>query len=126
MRYAFFDDTGRISSAHNDAMITDLPAGAVLLSEEQWEHRFDLKLVDGELVDDPATLSDEQRWANYQKDARALLEATDLVALRCLKAGVAYPDKWQTYTADLRAIVRSATGDPDQPLPTTPTKPEGI
>ncbi|MCG9080362.1 DUF4376 domain-containing protein [Laribacter hongkongensis] len=53
MLYAFFGDDGRIVSAHNDATVAMLPAGAIELTEEQWKHRFDMRLADGELINDP-------------------------------------------------------------------------
>lgn len=68
----------------------------------------------------------DTRWADYKAQAQTALEYTDLIALRCWKAEVPYPKDWQTYTAELRAIVRATTGDPEQPLPAMPLKPEGI
>lgn len=53
MKYAFFNAEGRVESAHNDDTVTELPDGAVELTEEQWFRRFDLRLANGKLVDDP-------------------------------------------------------------------------
>lgn len=64
-------------------------------------------------------------WAEYQQLAKAALDRTDLVALRCWKANVPYPVAWQTYTDALRAIIRAPSGDPEQPLPTQPDYPAG-
>jgi hypothetical protein len=63
-------------------------------------------------------------WAAYQGQAAAALFKTDGVAVRCLKAGVAYPANWQTYTADLRAIMATASGTPGT-LPVAPAYPAG-
>ena len=62
----------------------------------------------------------------YQVGAQALLDKSDLVALRCFKAGVAFPAEWRTYSAALRAIVApSWNGDVTQAYPTTPSFPAG-
>ena len=71
----------------------------------------------------PAPTAAEQ-WAAYQAQAQAALAKTDMAALRCLKAGVAFPAAWQTYAQDLRVIVGAKTGNPGT-LPTQPAFPEG-
>lgn len=53
MRYAFFNAEGRVDTAHNDDTVAELPEGAVELTEEQFEGRFDLRLVGGALVVEP-------------------------------------------------------------------------
>jgi len=64
-------------------------------------------------------------WAAHQAQAQAALDASDMVALRCFKAGVAFPAEWLTYVNAMRAVVRAPTGDPTQPLPTRPAYPAG-
>lgn len=64
MRYVFFDENGRIKEAHNDQTVTNLPEGAVALTEEQWAKRFDLRLQSGTLVIDPVAIP-----AAHLKDA---------------------------------------------------------
>lgn len=64
-------------------------------------------------------------WAAYQAGARAALDKTDTVALRCWKAGKAFPADWAAYTEALRAIVKAESGDPTQPLPSPPDYPAG-
>lgn len=59
--------------------------------------------------------------STLKTQAQAALDASDMTALRCLKAGVAFPSEWQTYVAALRAIVDSGTGT----IPTTPDYPAG-
>ena len=49
------------------------------------------------------------------------LAKSDGVAIRCVKAGVAFPAAWQTYVTALRAIMNGASG----PLPTQPAFPAG-
>lgn len=55
-------------------------------------------------------------------EAKFKLGQTDLVALRCLKAGVSYPAEWRQYTETLRAIASGAQVDiPPEPA----TYPQG-
>lgn len=53
--------------------------------------------------------------------AQAALGETDATALRCFKAGVAFPPEWIAYVAALRAIVRGGPG----PVPARPAYPAG-
>lgn len=57
-------------------------------------------------------------------NAKAALDASDVVAIRCFKAGVQFPGDWVTYVAALRAIV-SGTDTTSTVLPTVPTYPAG-
>lgn len=59
-----------------------------------------------------------------KKSARDALDASDMVCLRCYKAGVAFPSAWQTYTTALRAIV-NGTDTTSTTLPTQPSYPAG-
>ena len=54
-------------------------------------------------------------------EAKAALDKSDLVALRCFKNGVPFPAEWVSYCAALRAIVVSGVG----PMPVQPAYPEG-
>jgi hypothetical protein len=53
--------------------------------------------------------------------ALVALDTSDTTALRCFKAGVAFPVEWQNYTASLRGIVKSDIG----PIPARPAYPAG-
>ncbi len=53
--------------------------------------------------------------------AQTALSKSDLVALRCVKAGIQFPLIWRIYISELRAIINGGTG----PLPTQPEYPEG-
>lgn len=66
-----------------------------------------------------------EAWAAYQQQSLLALEKSDMVALRCVKAGVAFPSTWQTFVAKHRAIVAAATGDPTAPQPVMPAYPAG-
>lgn len=51
--------------------------------------------------------------------AKKELEKSDLVAMRCLKDGIAYPQAWRDYDAVLRQIVNTGEGE----MPAQPTYP---
>lgn len=53
--------------------------------------------------------------------ARTALSASDTTLLRCLEAGVAVPSEWKAYRDQLRAIIKSGSGD----IPVRPAYPEG-
>lgn len=57
MRYAYFDNAGRVDSAFNDDTVAELPDGAVELDESQFANRFDLELVDGTVVVNPLPIA---------------------------------------------------------------------
>jgi len=68
----------------------------------------------------------EQKSSTESKaQAQAELDRTDMVALRCWKAGVPFPSTWQKYTQALRAIIRVAPGEMPPPLPARPDYPAG-
>lgn len=52
---------------------------------------------------------------DYVAEAKAALNKSDSVALRCLKAGVAFPAAWQAYVTTARANVNGATNTLTQP-----------
>lgn len=49
--------------------------------------------------------------------AKRELEATDIVAIRCVKAGVPFPSEWKNYSDTLRSIVSGSEVE-------VPVKPE--
>jgi hypothetical protein len=53
MRYAIIDQQGRIVEAHNNDTLSELPEGAILLSDEQWPDRFNLRWSGSQWVLDP-------------------------------------------------------------------------
>jgi len=87
MRYAFFDENGRVASVHNDDTCADLPAGAIELNESQWESRFNLKLENGSLIDSPFKLQTEELRQNSWAKIKAKRE-------RVKAGGVKVGDKW--------------------------------
>jgi hypothetical protein len=75
MRYAFFNSDGRVELAVNDERCRAVPAGAVELSEADWNRRFDLRMIAGVLEHDPLpppmTLADLKAAALAAIDAEA-------------------------------------------------------
>jgi len=69
------------------------------------------KWINGGWQEDPAVVAEK-----LKQQALDLLSETDLVAARCFKAGISYPDEWKAYTADLRLVVNGE-------LTVIPTKP---
>lgn len=80
MRYAYFDEAGRCSTAHNDDTVTTLPDGAVALSAAQWNDRFSLRLVGGELVLAPVVPPVTVPRVVTMRQARLALLAAGLLA----------------------------------------------
>ena len=74
---------------------------------------------------DAYILMSQPTWENYQIKAQELLDKSDLVAIRCLKAGIAFPADWQSYVSELRGIIDSNSGDATISLPIKPTYPMG-
>ncbi|MBI3441726.1 MAG: hypothetical protein HY052_08025 [Proteobacteria bacterium] len=70
---------------------------------------------------DQEAMQAEQTQQQIKADAHAALKASDLVAVRCLKAGVSFPAEWQAYVVQLRAVAVGAAG----PLPDQPAFPAG-
>lgn len=64
-------------------------------------------------------------WSDIQMRAKQTLDMTDSVVLRCYEAGIEFPSDWRAYRQSLRAIARSADGDPTMPFPVKPAYPAG-
>lgn len=128
MKYGFFDpETGKISTACNDDAVIVLPNGAIALTDEQFSNRFSLRLQGGLLIaiEEVVQATDAQLLAALKKEATALLLKTDATAIRCFKAGVVFPESWQSYVSALRAIVRADTWSERLTVPPAPEYPAG-
>lgn len=130
-RFAHFDPVSLLVLGWLDTDQWDypsLPDETVLLalSDEQWEAQQAPAWVhDGSVVlEEPEHLVRARAWAIHQAQAIAALQASDVVALRCLKAGISFPSAWMDYVDALREIVRTPTGEPG-PLPARPDYPPG-
>ena len=76
---------------------------------------------EADFLADQAANTAAQAIADLKAQAQAALYKSDLVALRCIKAGVAFPAAWVAYVSALRGIVSSGTGA----MPIQPTYPAG-
>lgn len=129
-KFAQFDPVSRAVVGYLDTDRFDydpLPPAEQLieLPDEQSEQPWPAWVVDGALrTDEPAAASAARAWASHQADAAVALKASDLVAIRCLKAGVPFPAPWQAYVGELRTIVRASSGEM-APLPVPPAYPAG-
>lgn len=66
----------------------------------------------------------EELWAAARTRRAPLLQATDIIAIRCFKAGVEWPEDWKAYTQKLRDITKQP--DPASlDWPTAPPIPDG-
>lgn len=71
------------------------------------------------------TYNNSKEFPAYKAKAQELLDASDIVILRCYERGVIVPIEWQTYRATLRVILASNSVDVSQPLPQKPIYPQG-
>lgn len=65
---------------------------------------------------------------SIESQAQAALTAMDApggCAIRCFKAGVAFPANWQAYCTELRAIVNGTASPMPTTLPAAPAYPTG-
>lgn len=74
-----------------------------------------------ETYKDGVLISTENIQESFIPFAFSALEKSDLVALRCFKSGVEFPQAWKDYVISLRAIVNGGSG----PIPDQPTYPQG-
>lgn len=65
--------------------------------------------------------TEEEKISLLKDRAYDALIQSDITALRCVKAGIAFPVAWQEYVASLREIFQTGVGL----LPEQPAYPEG-
>ncbi len=132
-KYASYDPAAAAASPVTGWYDTDaftypsLPAAAGLLqiTDTQWSARLaspsSWAVENGALVSGtPVSVG-----PTVQQQAKSALDASDMVALRCFKAGVAFPLDWQTYTTTLRSIVNGTASPLPTALPAQPAYPSG-
>jgi hypothetical protein len=57
---------------------------------------------------------------DYRVLAMTALQESDLVAIRCFKAGISFPPEWQAYVLALRSVLNTGST-----LPVRPSYPAG-
>lgn len=102
MKFAFFNDQGRVETAHNDDTVSELPPGAVELSDDQWATRLDLLLVGEELTTSPVTPTKEDLASDIRALRNKKLSETDWTQGRDIPDEVA--SKFAPYRQALRDI----------------------
>lgn len=92
-----------------------IPAGAVVCTQAQYENASAWTVANGAIV---AATPPTVPLAQQAQAALDQMDAPGGCAIRCFKAGVAFPAAWQAYCTALRAIVNgtsTATAMPAQP-----------
>lgn len=69
--------------------------------------------------------TDEQLLQVAKDSAGKMLVESDMVALRCFKAGVEFPESWKEYVQALRLVVRAAEWGDGVQIPPKPEYPQG-
>ncbi len=82
-----------------------------------------ISVVDGRVMLVDRVVDEAALWQHLQGEARAALQASDLVVLRCYESGVPFPVEWATYRESLREIIRADAGEVSQQLPLPPDYP---
>jgi hypothetical protein len=110
-----------------------MPEDAVTITDEQYQSLLAQQSQGMAIIPDssgmPTTqkllLSAASKTNLYKQAAARALKKADMVAIRCLKAGVEYPVVWHNYDIALRAIISNTSPDTTKPLPTAPPYPVG-
>lgn len=122
----FFFDSDKNAPA-DSIKVADADVAAAINLPSGYAYDFDAA---GKLVTTAPTAAQIQAVASakaradLQAQAMAALDKTDIVCLRCFKAGVAFPAAWQSYTQAIRAI-SNGTDTTSTTLPTMPAYPAG-
>ena len=114
MQY-YKDSTNEIHVIPDTSYAHLLPTGCVAITETEATSILEAA---------SALLTTQNAPQLLKSQAQQALDASDLVAIRCLKVGASFPPAWQGYTAALRAIV-AGTDRTSTVLPTRPAYPAG-
>lgn len=77
----------------------------------------------GEVV--PYQKTDDELLHDAQAVAFQRLVESDMVAIRCLKSGVTFPEEWISYVNELRGVVRADAWGAGIQIPSAPNYPSG-
>jgi len=113
----------------DDRIHKTIPGDSVLVSKEDHKELLDKqssgKSISSDSFGNPVAIdfvpTEDQRKSFLVQKAKEELKKSDVVATRCVKAGVTYPDDWLSRDVILRSI---ANGE-DREIPNTPDYPEG-
>jgi len=73
-----------------------------------------------EFVKSLAIKSNEEKLEEFKVAVRSALDASDLVALRAYKSGIAFGDEWCAYDQKLRTLMSVTEWSDDLELPEKP------
>lgn len=117
MKYAYIDANGRAKTAINDLTITVIPEGAKVLTNAEWDNRFNLRFVDGAWLNDPVVPDANAEAEFLASDARdkrnRLLRDTDWAMLPDNPLTSGQQVMYANYRAALRNITNQS-GFPTQ------------
>lgn len=106
----------------NNNLHDDMNGEALLLPN--WPMHLQLATqAEIDAITNPAPTT-QQLHDDLVASAKSALDASDVVAIRCFKAGVQFSGTWVTYVAALRAIV-NGTDTTSTVLPVAPAYPAG-
>lgn len=91
----FFKDASGALHVIDENFLSLLPSGLTEISKTEYDA----------LVADSQTKTDTEKLSEFKAEVQAALNASDLVALRAFKAGVAFGEDWTLYDSKLRALM---------------------
>lgn len=102
--------------------------GIVIPSDARWATFYASMPASGQAGLTPPTTPVAPPGPTLAQQAQAALDVMDApggCAIRCFKAGVAFPAAWQAYCTALRAIVNGTASPTPTVVPTAPAFPAG-
>lgn len=107
------NDAVEITETEHVTLLAGQSAGKVIMADNNGNP----------ILSDPPELTAGQIVAALKVAAQMALDKSDITILRCYEAAIAVPTAWQTYRAELRAIISGSSID--TVLPTMPDYPVG-
>lgn len=129
MKYAHIDNNGQLLGWYDKDIHASIPTPNIEVSDDTWQNAINNNHnkinQDGktELFDFRTQEEiDALNLATFKTEVQTAIDKTDLVALRCWKAGVEFPTEWREYTVVLRTLLASSVV---VKLPVMPDYPSG-
>ena len=104
------DNEGRLHALDDSSFKYLLPDGCTEITKNEYDA----------LVVESQSETDSQKLVNFKTQVQAALDASDLVALRTYKAGVAFGAVWTAYDASLRKLMSITSWSDDLKLTPKP------
>lgn len=115
MKYINYDKTTKqILGWYDDSIHKNIPTPNLKVEDKVWQNAIDnnhnkinqngiTELFDFRTQEE----IDTEALATFKTAVQTAIDKTDLVALRCWKAGVEFPTEWREYTVTLRTLLAS-------------------